>query len=166
MHIRPAITEDIPQLIKLGRNLLDIHYTFDPDYYTLEENFDESFGNWLKEQLIYPNQFILVATDEQSPNNNLPIPSYQIIGFISGFIKALFPWFKTKTVGHISYLVIDPSFRQKSIGKQLEQEAIVWFKSRNVPYVEVYVDELNNVGKIAWDKYGFGPFKKFLRKKI
>ncbi len=156
MHIRPAITEDIPQLIKLGRHLLDIHYTFDPDYYVLEENFDESFGNWLKDQLIYPNQFILVATDENKV----------IMGFISGFIKALFPWFKTKTVGHISYLVIDQSFRQKGIGKQLEEKAIIWFKSRNVPYVEVYVDELNSVGRIAWDKYGFGSFKKFLKKKI
>lgn len=156
MHIRPAITEDIPQLIKLGRNLLDLHATWDNEYYLLEEDFDISFANWLKDQLIYPNQFILVATDEQTI----------IMGFISGFIKALFPWFKTKTVGHISYLVIDQSFRQKGIGKLLEQEAINWFKSRNVPYVEVYVDELNNVGRIAWDKYGFGSFKKFLRKKI
>lgn len=156
MHIRPAETGDIPELIKLGKNLLDNHATWDREYYTLEEDFDLSFGNWLKDQMTYPNQFILVATDEEKV----------IMGFISGFIKALFPWFKTKSVGHISYLVVDPSYRQKNIGGQLEAEAIAWFKSKNVPYVEVYVDEQNSIGRIAWDKYGFLPFKKFLRKKI
>ncbi len=119
MHIRPAIEYDIPSLIKLGRNLLDLHATWDNEYYTLEEDFDISFGKWLKEQIIYPNQFIHVAIDEDKV----------IMGFISGFIKALFPWFKTKNVGHISYLVVDPIHRQKGIGRQLEAEAMKWFKS-------------------------------------
>ena len=41
-----------------------------------------------------------------------------------------------------------------------------WFKKKEVHYVEVYTDENNEIGKHAWKKYGFGNFKKFLRKKI
>jgi GNAT superfamily N-acetyltransferase len=89
-----------------------------------------------------------------------------MIGFISGFIKALYPWFCTKTVGHISYLIIEPDYRSKGIGGLLEKGALSWFKSKNISYVEVYTDEINSPGVAAWSSYGYLPFKKFLRKKI
>lgn len=157
MHIRAATLDDVPQLVKLGRQLLTLHTEYDSDYYQLEENFDDSFGSWVKDQLNHPYQFILIA---QNPVD------YKIIGFISGFIKSLFPWFKTKSVGHISYMIIEDNFRHKGIGKLLETEANNWFKGKNISYVELYVEEKNTTGQIAWDKYGFLPFKKFLRKKI
>ncbi len=37
--------EDVTQLVRLGRNLLDLHTQFDLDYYRLEESFDELFGS-------------------------------------------------------------------------------------------------------------------------
>ncbi len=157
MHIRAAELTDIPSVMRLGRHLLDLHTEFDFDYYQLENNFDELFSTWIRQQVNQSQQFILVAYDEQSPN---------IIGFISGFIKSLYPWFKTKSVGHISYLVVDPQFRQKGVGKLLEQEAINWFKNKNITYIEVYVDEKNNIGTKVWNSYEFIPFKKFLRKRI
>ena len=158
MHIRSATLEDIPQIVKLGRKLWELHITFDSDYYQLEDSFEELFGSWVKEQLSRPNQFIFVAEDGNSED--------KIVGFISGFIKALYPWFRTKRVGHISYLIITPEYRAKGIGNLLEKAAISWFKSKGISYVEVYVEEMNTIGVKAWHSYGFLPFKKFLRKKI
>ncbi|MBI4990741.1 GNAT family N-acetyltransferase [Candidatus Gottesmanbacteria bacterium] len=150
--------DDIPSLLRLGRQIFLTHQNFDYTYYELEGNFDELFTNWIKQHINQPQQFILVAIEsEESPD---------IVGFISGFLKALYPWFKTKTVGHISYLVVDPQFRQKGVGKLLEQEAREWFKNKNIAYIEVYVDEKNAIGQEVWNSYGFLPFKKFLRKKI
>lgn len=157
MHIREANPEDVSQLVKLGKNLLTLHTDYNFDYYRLEEKFDELFGNWVKDQLNHPYQFIIVA---QNPSDG------KIAGFISGFIKSLYPWFKTKSVGHISYMIIDDNFRQKGVGKLLEAAAASWFKNKNISYLELYVEEKNETGKIAWDKYGFLPFKKFLQKKI
>lgn len=157
MHIRPAEIDDLGQIVKLGKELLTLHTEFDFDYYQLEDNFDELFGTWVKDQINHQYQFILVA---QNPHDN------QIVGFISGFIKYLYPWFRTKSVGHISYMIIDNNSRNQGIGKLLENEAVNWFKSKNISFVELYVEEKNTTGKIAWDKYGFGPFKKFLQKKI
>lgn len=157
MHIRNANIDDLSQLVTLGRDLLTFHTEYDLDYYQLEDNFDELFGTWVKDQLNHQYQFILVAQD---PADN------RIVGFVSGFIKSLFTWFKTKSVGHISYMIIDRDFRQKGIGKLLEAGAADWFKNKNISYIELYVEEKNTTGQIAWDKYGFLPFKKFLRKKI
>ena len=157
MHIRLARIEDLPQIVLLGRSLLDMHKEYDNDYYQLEENFDELFGNWVRGQLNNLSQFIIVA---QNPTDN------KISGFISGFVKPLFPWFKIKSVGHISYLVIDESYQKQSIGKLLEDAARNWFMEKNIHFLELYVDEKNPIGQKAWSSYGFLPFKKFLRKKI
>ncbi len=157
MHIRLAQIEDLPQIILLGRSLLDLHKEYDYDYYQLEENFDELFGNWVRDQLNNLSQFIIVA---QNPDDD------KIIGFISGFTKYLFPWFRTKTVGHISYMIVDPNLRLRGIGKLLENAARDWFKNKNISYMELYVEEKNPTGQTAWTSYGFLPFKKFLKKKI
>lgn len=167
MHIRPAELKDIPQLTVLGRQLLDLHVEFDSQYYQLEETFGDLFGTWIKEQISGPFQFLFVAEETAGNSDiNLPSSSPVLTGFISGFIKSLFPWFRTKTVGHISYLIIDPNYRQKGIGKLLEAQACEWFKSKNISYVEVYVEEKNAIGQGAWSAYGFLPFKKFLRKRL
>lgn len=157
MHIRPAEPNDIPALVTLGKTLLSLHTVYDYQYYELADNFDELFGNWIKDQLSRPYQFIIVA---QNPADG------KIIGFISGFVKYLYPWFKTKSVGHISYMIIDHKFRRRGVGKILENAAASWFKSKNITYLELYVEEPNTTGINAWSKYGFLPFKKFLRKKI
>lgn len=157
MHIRLAQIEDLPQIVLLGRSLLDLHKEYDNDYYQLEENFDGLFGNWVRGQLNNLSQFIIVA---QNSTDN------KISGFISGFVKPLFPWFKTKSVGHISYLVIDESYQKQGVGKLLEDAARNWFVEKNIHFLELYVDEKNPIGQKAWSSYGFLPFKKFLRKKI
>lgn len=161
MIIREAQDQDIGELTHLGRHLLDLHGNYDPYYYTLEENFPSLFSDWLKNQLYTSHQAIFVAQD------NILFPSSnKIIGFISGFIKSLYPWFKVKSVGHISYLVIDPQYRMQHIGKALEQKLTSWFQSKGVEYIEVYTDEKNGIGVSAWVSYGYLPFKKYLRKKI
>ncbi|MCL4338757.1 GNAT family N-acetyltransferase [Patescibacteria group bacterium] len=159
MRIRPATAEDTPHIVKLGRQLLELHTVFDFDYYQLEPDFDVQFAQWVHQQLSTPYQFIFVSEEE---NGGQPV----ISGFISGFMKALYPWFKTKNVGHISYLIINPAYRKKGVGKSLENMANAWFKEKNVRYVELYVEEKNPIGKRAWESYGYMPFKKFLRKMI
>lgn len=157
MHIRLIEERDIPEIISLGRQLLELHQEYDLQYYQLEDNFNNLFEDWVKQQIGSSYQFILVAQDESAG---------KIAGFISGFIKALFPWFKVKSVGHISYMVINPLYRQKGIGRLLEEAAVNWFKSKDISYAELYVEENNHAARIAWDKYGYLPFKKFLKKKV
>lgn len=157
MHIRPAEIKDIPDIVRLGLILLELHTQFDNFYYQLEPNFGQHFEKWIKDCLNNPTQFILIAEIDT------PV---KIAGFISGFIKPLYPWFRVKSVGHISYLIIDPEFRRQGIGKQLEEKAVEWFKSRNISYMELYVDENNYPGQKAWQNYLYLPFKKFLRKRL
>ncbi|MBI2617206.1 GNAT family N-acetyltransferase [Candidatus Gottesmanbacteria bacterium] len=160
MIIRVMQETDIQELAILGKQLLDIHTTFDSMYYTLEENFTTLFSDWLRNQLSASSQIVFVA-EEGSGNSK-----GEIIGFISGFIKSLYPWFKVKAVGHVSYLVVDHKYRKQHIGKQLEVALTSWFCKKGVSYIEVYTDEKNQIGVYAWSSYGYEPFKKYLRKRI
>lgn len=157
MHVRPAELKDIPQLVNLGKQLFDLHLEFDSAYYQIEDNFSEHFDEWIKNQIANPSSLLLIAENETDQS---------IAGFISGFMKSLYPWFKTKTVGHISYLIIDPKFRKLGVGKMLMTAAENWFKQKNITYIEVYVEEKNSIGQYVWFSYGFVSFKKFLQKKI
>lgn len=155
MLIRTAQEKDIPYIVQLQRQLLDAHREFDGPYYELEDNFDELFAIWVKEQLNSPMKVILVAEE-----NN------EAVGFISGYIKTLYPWFRIKSVGHIAFLSVHPDHRRKKIGQELEEKIIDWFKSQNVSFIEVFVDELNLIGCLVWNSYSYRNFKKFLRKII
>ena len=127
MHVRLAQLSDVAQITRLGRQLIELHTDFDKDYYALENNFDELFSNWVKQQINIPQRFIFVAEEKES-----------IVGFISGFMKPLYHWFQTKTVGHISYMIIGQNFRRRGIGRLLEEASVTWFKSQNISYVELY----------------------------
>lgn len=157
MHIRQAELKDLPEIVRLGRFLLDLHAQFDYGYYQLDQDFDRYFANWVKDCLNNSSQFIFVAETTEPQ---------KIVGFISGFIKPLYPWFRVKSVGHISYMMVDPPFRGKGLGKEMEKTAVNWFKSKNISYIELYVDEKNIPGQNVWNSCSYLPFKKFLRKNL
>lgn len=155
MLIRMAKPEDLEQIVHLGKQLLELHAEWESDYYALEDNFNDSFASWITEQTTNLSKFLYLAEDNG-----------KIVGFISGYLKTLYPWFKTKTVGHISFLYILPDYRRKKIGRLLTEKASDWFKSNNVKYVEVFADEKNTAAVNAWSSYGFGVFKRFLRRSL
>lgn len=157
--IKPAENKDIPEIVNLFSELLELHKTIDPDYYQYEADYTSKLNSWAEQILNSTTQFILVFTDKVNDEE-------RVLGFISGYIKYLFPWYKIKSVGHISFLVVGKKYQNKGIGKNLEEAALKWFKERNLQYIEVYTNENNTAGIKAWNSYNYSPFNKFLRKRI
>lgn len=156
MVINSAIPSDIPLLAQFGSDLTQLHFEFDPEYYTFDQQgFPESFADWLKGQINLPTALILVAKEDG-----------KVIGFLSGFVKYLFPWFNIKRVGHISFMFIDEEYRRKGVGKNLLAAAKEWFSDQGLKYVELYVNERNDRGISFWKSMGFEDFQKFLRMKL
>lgn len=156
--IRNAEIKDISQIVSLFSKLLETHKQIDSEYYQFDPDYTSKLQSWAEQILINPSQFILVFTEDKNEG--------KILGFISGYIKYLFPWHKIKSVGHISFLAVDDNYQKKGIGKILDNAAVAWFKNRNLEYIEVYTNEYNIAGINAWRSYKYLPFNKFLRKKI
>lgn len=159
MIIRPAEINDLPEIVNLLEQLLLLHQKIDPEYYIYEENYSAYLNTWAEQQLNSQTQFITVAAEER-------MGKVIIVGFIAGYIKYLFPWFKVKSVGHISFLTILPDFQRNGVGRKLEEEAKKWFLSKNLKFIEVYSNEKNIPGMSAWQAFEYLPFNKFFRKKI
>lgn len=156
MQITKATSQDIPLITSFGKKLIRLHSEIDREYYTFDEaGFDRSFSEWLNNQIFTPSSLTLVAKDDK-----------RIIGFLSGFVKYLFPWFNIKKVGHISFMFIDENYRRKGVGKQLINEAKAWFKNQGLSYIELYVNEGNSNGLSFWKSVGFLDFQKFLRMRV
>ena len=158
MIIRPAQLTDLQSITDLTVQLFQKHQEIDPEYYQYVSDYTLKIYSWAEQQLASSSQFLIVAENDGSVK--------KIVGFISGYIKYLFPWFKFSSVGHISFLVIDPEYQKKGIGKELAEGAKKWFSSRDLNYIEVFTNEKNEAGLSAWKAYGYSPFNKFLRKKI
>src|SRR3989338_8841579 len=86
INITPADHNDIEQIVLLAKQLLISHFDYDGEYFQLDVNHRQAMTDWVKYHLGAANQFILVAR----PDAGQP----EICGFISGYIKPLFPWFK------------------------------------------------------------------------
>ena len=153
--IRSAELKDIKDIIEIFTYLIKIHLEFDRQYYRTGKNFNSSVENWIKAQIEVPSHFLFVSVQ----NNG-------ISGFVSGYIKYLFPWYRITTVGHISFLVVKDEFQKKGTGKALMAEAEGWFKNKDLEYIEVFANEKNSAGVSAWKSYGFSVLNLFLRKKI
>jgi ribosomal protein S18 acetylase RimI-like enzyme len=155
MQIRAATSEDVQAITKLATDLFTLHQTFDNEYYAMEEHPEQYISKWVAEQVRAVTSFMLVAEIDG-----------EVAGLIAGYIKPLYPWFITKAVGHLSFLIVQPQHRKKGIATALQEAAMSWFKTRNMTYVEVFVEEKNEIGNTAWNAFEFSPFRKFMRKKI
>lgn len=156
--IGPAEIFDIDEIVSLSCQLFEKHRDLDPEYYQSEADYSAKIRNWAGQQLNSPSQFLLVAKEDGK--------NKKVRGFISGYIKNLFPWFKIKSVGHISFLAVYPEFQKKGVGGMLNEAAEKWFSDKKQKYIEVYTNEDNSAGIAAWKTYGYLPFNKFLKKKI
>ena len=159
MTVRLANQEDLAKITALGLHLLSSHISYDEEYFQLEDNSPQFYSDWARLHINSSNQFIFVSENDGETEKT-------ITGFISGYIKILFPWFKIKQVGHISFLAVDEKWRRQGVGRHLELKACEWFKNRGLTYVELYTNEKNYPGISAWQSYGYKPFNRFLSKKI
>lgn len=156
MEIREANPADIPLLVLFGQKLTKMHLDFDPEYYTFDEKeFPSAFANWIRSQIDLPSSIVVVAKEND-----------EIVGFLSGFVKYLFPWFNIKKVGHVSFMFIDEKYRGKGVGTKMVDAAKRWFKNEGLYYIELYVNENNKNGLSFWKNMGFKDFQKFLRMKF
>ncbi|OGG02495.1 hypothetical protein A2W14_01705 [Candidatus Gottesmanbacteria bacterium RBG_16_37_8] len=159
MIIRSVEINDLSDIVNLLSLLMTMHQEIDEEYFKTEEDVQAYLKQWAERHLNSSSQFLLVAEETQEKKK-------KIVGFIAGYIKFLFPWYKTKSVGHISFLAIDPEFQKSGYGRKLNEAAEKWFKERNLKYIELYSNERNSSGQKAWNSYGYKPFNIFFRKKI
>jgi GNAT superfamily N-acetyltransferase len=144
--IRKAKLVDLASLANLGIELLKYHVKFDK-YYTPNKNAKNEYLKFFKRSIYSPEKYVLVAE-----TNN------KIVGYAIGELIRRPPVYVVRNIGGLSDMFILSDYRKSGVGKRFFDELIKWFKSKKVKYIELSVDARNEIGKKAWDKYGFKDF--------
>ena len=96
----------------------------------------------------------------------LAIENRTVVGYILVFIKDEIPIYKCKQIGYISDLYIKSGFRSQGLSSKLKNQAIAWFKRKNISYIAVPLYLANKTAHSIYKKWGFFDYKVEMRMKI
>jgi ribosomal protein S18 acetylase RimI-like enzyme len=151
IKIEEAKRKDLNSIVKLGMALAEYHRKFD-EYYKSGKERKKEFKKLLLKKSGKRNFKVLVAKDKNK------ILAYGIASIEKPALYA-----KPKKIGKLTNLYVKERYRKRGIGKQIFDEFLEWFKSRDIKHIELSVDARNQIAISAYKKYGFFEFQKKMR---
>ncbi len=89
-----------------------------------------------------------------------------VIGFVQGMIRFLPDYLGGHTVGLITHVYVDPSFRRSGAGRELVTRMEGWFRGRHVHSIELQVSSGNETAAGFWNRMGYTEELRQFRKPI
>ena len=154
MKIRAAKLEDIQQLMKLEMSLFNKWDELDPiDKVNIDWFSSESHRKHLTSVLEDSKNKIFVLVDKQN-----------IVGYVKAHLFCREPFLEK--VGYISDLFVENSYRSQGIGKKLVEEAIKWFKQKNLKWTTTSTHLLDSKAINFWKKRGYEEFNTYFKMRL
>ena len=162
VKIRKGTLKDIPRIVKLWKDFMEEH-----DCNVIKRNKlakeqilkcktgASKFKSYIINLLKTKKGYLIVAEEDGI-----------IIGYNLAQIKKEIPVFKLKRIGLIADLYIKKEFRGQRIATLFKNEAVKWFKKRNIKYMSISVYPDNPHAHEIYKKWGFFDYKITMRKKI
>ena len=118
---------------------------FEAFYYKTDEFVNTTLTNFLNTNILNDNFLCYVAKNMEG----------DIVGYIFGFINTRAPIYQTKQYGFLSNLYVNQNNRHKGIAQALYNKLELWFKLKNMPYVEVNRHQADTYVADFYNKLGF-----------
>ena len=148
--VRKARVKDINLILEFEKKLYDnqvkIMNKFSPQHnidIALKSDYKEILFKYLKSMIYSKHGAIFI-----SEFNNKPV------GHIILSIQKSHPIFNMKYFGRINTVYINKEFRRRGISTRLKDEALKWFKSKNINRVSLYVFPDNKHAIDVYKKWG------------
>lgn len=148
--IRKAKIEDSAMIVALMKQLIDEHRGLDA-YYKEFSDYQE-LPEYIAETIKDRDKLLLVAE-----KNN------RAIAYFIGAIEEAPYYSSEKKIGVVTDTCVDKKHRRSGILSQLFEEALSWFNSKKINYIELSVDARNSAAVSAWRKLGFADYKLRMR---
>lgn len=145
-EIRKAQRADVPRLVELWTDLMQIHADRDPRF-ALSDNATSVMIRRFH-YLIQDRDALLLLSIEQD----------QVVGFAVGHIDQNLPFFKGEALGFVSDVYILPSHRRQGRARRLYLALQDWFRSRRVSSIQLHVAPFNPEAQAFWQSLGFREF--------
>ncbi len=144
LRVHAARPEDLPQLVRLWRELIGFDESLGGQDFRLAAGAPEKWEKHLRSFIGKRSRLAHVADVGGKP-----------AGFLLASLEQPPGIFMERRYGHISAVYVQESFRGKGVGGALVAAALRWFGERRVSRVRVTTDSKNALSVEFWKKLGF-----------
>jgi len=146
MKIRKARLADVPELVPMGMELLELHKKFDPVFYrtVARARWKELSTNYARNTVRARKSFILVAEE-----------GGKLIGFLRAEYASRPPVMLERKELFVTDLFVSRKFRGKGVGTALLNETQRIAKEKNVQWLKLEADVKNGEARKFYSFSGF-----------
>ena len=153
--IRTATVEDIPVVVDLWRELIDLHRDYDPYFTRSAEGHTYYAENLDKYITKVPNATVIVAELDG-----------QLVGYCLAAFTRVQPVFEIYEYGEIIDFAVTTRLRRMGIGQRMFEQVRAWLAEHGIAHVELRVSVFNPMSTSFWTKMGFSASLTTMNKNI
>ncbi|OUO93858.1 GNAT family N-acetyltransferase [Cloacibacillus sp. An23] len=153
MKIREAAPRDIPQIMRLYRQIIARLYELAPLYRTNEEQ-DESF---IKDTITSDKSDILIAEEEGAALGFALLQSRE---------SAKLAGVAQRRYAFLMDICVDEKLRGRGVGSALLAACEEWARGRGLEYMELNVLEANAAARRLYERAGYAKTVSVMRREL
>jgi ribosomal protein S18 acetylase RimI-like enzyme len=143
--------DNLGDLINLSRQFFAEYQSHDVDFFDIENLHDEHIIAFFEKTIQNNNGSTFIAVSDE-----------KIIGYITVFIQFQAPFYRIKSFGSISGLMVLKEYRNKGIARQLFKKAVEYFEAKQVKHYKLFTS-VNNANAIKlYESIGMKPFQAIM----
>ena len=140
--VRPAGAHDLPAMLSIWRELMDLHATRDQAF-ALAADADERWLEQAREMLGREDGFVLAA-----------VVDGEVAGFCLGWVARNPPIYATPDIGFVSELAVRRQTQRRGVGRALVAAARAWFTGRGLVEFQLSTAQWNESAHAFWRALG------------
>lgn len=151
MDIRPALPQDVPDVLPMVAKICALHESWDAAKYGFLPNPAEMYRRWLTARANDPRSVFLVAEREAAGAEAAP----RLVGFLIGTTESELGIYRLKEYGFLHDLWVEPDYRNEGIARQLVMLAVERFREMGLKQVRLDTAAENEVARNLFRSCGF-----------
>ena len=154
ISVRRGQSRDMAFVTDLWRKLADNMSELD-ERVTVRPEAEILWAKWAGARLRDESSCVLVAEVEG-----------EVVGYLLGYVDEAQPIYQRRRHALISDLYVDPDHRRKGLATKLVEEALAFFRQKEIDHIRVNVLKANAAAHAFWEKQGAGDFLERLWKPL
>ena len=146
LSIRPAARRDLPAIVRLWREMWDLHVPLD-DRFAPGPEADLVMRDYVDGHLDSDRSRVMVAEEEG-----------RVLGYALGTILVNPAVVVHPEFGYVSDVAVTASTRRRGIGSRLLEALHDWFRAKGLRSAEVQVSVRNREARAFWRRKGYTDF--------